>query len=127
MKKMYMPLFLTISKGDWDWVAKLWLFNYDPKSKTGNWYFEDTEFLNLIAFERTGRYRLLGTPGAAHEVIFWDQDEHKPAFILENAPVSPYLRAACKSANGLISNPRNKVGLSYDLEWVYGPKLNVAI
>jgi hypothetical protein len=127
MQKMYMPLLLTFSKGDWDWVAKLWLSNYEAKSKMGVWGFQDTEFLNPIAYESKGFYRLVGTPGADHQVVFWDQKEDKPAFILHNAPVSPYLRAACKAASGLIVNPRNKVGVSYNLEWVYSSDLNVAV
>lgn len=124
MKRFSMPLILTLSgtKGDNTiCVMKLWLFAPGREAKAGTWYIEDTDFVNLFGWERSGQFKVVDR-ATVHRVDFWDRDENQPAFCLWGVPICPCDKAPRTTSMGMILNPRNPPGLeNHSLEWSYRP------
>jgi hypothetical protein len=127
MNTTYLPLLLTVTRGEARvGLAQLWLYDFDGRSKVGAWRLQGGSVVDLVARERTGRYKVVAGPGS-HRVDFWDRDESRPAFVLFNAPVTPGGPGTCQASLGLIMHPRDPAGLQHDLEWAWTPELNLSL
>lgn len=115
----------------WSGFTTLALGNYDAKKKTGDWALLDDNWTNLLAWDRTGKFKRTApftwyaqqTKGIKHELLLWDYNTSKeyPSFVLSQAPTTPYEMYKA-SGHGDIFMPRNSCGTDCFINWAQTDK-----